>query len=278
MLAPDPFASPSAASAFYPHGPPVATTAIAPPAPLVAAAPVVSVPVTAPPASPSLFVPLESQKKAPPWILIAMFVLAAAFGITAAVLVFKPTPQVVVQVPSAVMPAAAMPIVGAISTTAGPSPAETSPTSAMAVDGGLAKVAGGPRAAAGPSAAKTSAPPVATDPALRDLIAGAGAGPNAGPGESAGAGTGAQLTEDQVRSVLAMHTAGVKRTCWERMQTQSSSVNVTVHIVAGSSGQVTSATATGNDPMVAHCIEGEVRRWTFPGSGAIDIPFHFLRQ
>jgi hypothetical protein len=81
-----------------------------------------------------------------------------------------------------------------------------------------------------------------------------------------------------VKSVLAMHTAGVKRTCWERVQSQSSSVNVTVHIVVGSSGQVSSATATGNDPVVGHCIEGEVRRWTFPGSGTIDIPFHFLRQ
>jgi len=86
------------------------------------------------------------------------------------------------------------------------------------------------------------------------------------------------MTEDQVTRVLALHTTAVKRTCWERIQTQSSSVNVTVHIVVAPSGQVSSATATGNDPVVGHCIEGEVKRWSFPGSGTIDIPFHFLRQ
>jgi hypothetical protein len=51
-----------------------------------------------------------------------------------------------------------------------------------------------------------------------------------------------------------------------------------LHVVVGSSGQVSSVTATGNDPVVGHCIEGEVRRWSFPGSGEINIPFHFLRQ
>ena len=203
-----------------------------------------------------------------------MFVLAAAFGITAAVLVFKPAPQVVLQVPTSAVPAAVAPTSGATSTSAVPAEIAAGP----AIDGGPVKVASGPRTTAAPSGGKSGSP-VVTDPALRDLIAGAGAGPNAtGPGESAGSGGGAQLTEDQVRSVLAMHTAGVKRTCWERVQTQSSSVNVTVHIVAAGSGQVTSATATGNDPVVAHCIEAEVRRWTFPGSGTIDIPFHFLRQ
>ncbi len=276
MVAADPFASPGPSSpARPPQSPvfasPVAAAAAAP----VAAPPAVAVPILASPATPLLSIPPEFQKKAPPWILIAMFVLAAAFGITAAVLVFKPAPQVVVQIPTATPPPEA-PTAGATSSAAGPSPIE--PSAIPTVDSGVSKVASGPRPT-GASTPKSSAT-VATDPALRDLIAGAGAGagPTASPGESPGSGGGAQLTEDQVKSVLATHTAGVKRTCWERMQTQSSSVNVTVHIVAGNSGQVTSATATGNDPMVARCIEGEVRRWTFPGSGTIDIPFHFLRQ
>jgi predicted Zn finger-like uncharacterized protein len=268
MFAADPFASPPAASSFQSPGPPVASPVV--PAPATAAA----APIVAPPASQAVYFPTEPPKKAPPWILIAMLVLAAAFGITAAVLVFtrEPAPQVVVQAPSSVMPA--VPTAAATGATASPNEVAATP----AVDGGgPAKVASGPRPAAPSSGAKSVAPPV-TDPALRDLIAGAGAGPNVGPGESAGAGGGAQLTEDQVKSVLTMHTAGVKRTCWERVQSTSSSVNVTVHIVVGGSGQVTSATATGNDPVVGHCIEGEVRRWSFPGSGSIDIPFHFLRQ
>jgi hypothetical protein len=51
-----------------------------------------------------------------------------------------------------------------------------------------------------------------------------------------------------------------------------------LHVVVGPSGQVSNASATGNDPAVGHCLEYEVTRWTFPGSGEINIPFHFLRQ
>jgi predicted Zn finger-like uncharacterized protein len=268
MIAADPFASPSAASAFRPPGPPFAPLTHSPAA--VAGA------VAATLAEPPTFVPGESQKKPPPLILIAMFVLAGAFGVTAAILVFKPAPQVVVQVPTAALSPVAAPTA---STPVAASSETVSAPASPGVDGGQTKVASGPRPASGSTGGGAKATSnAATDPALRDLINGAGQGPNTGPGESSGSGGGAQLNEDQVKSVLAMHTAGVKRTCWERVQSQSSSVNVTVHIVVGSSGQVSSATATGNDPVVGHCIEGEVRRWTFPGSGTIDIPFHFLRQ
>ena len=70
----------------------------------------------------------------------------------------------------------------------------------------------------------------------------------------------------------------MKRTCWDRIESKNSSVNVTVHINVGPSGQVSSATATGNDPVVAHCLEEEVRNWRFPGGGVAEIPFHFIRQ
>jgi hypothetical protein len=219
----------------------------------------------------------ESLRKPPPFILIAMFVLAAAFGITAAILVFKPATQVVVQVPSAVLPSAAAGATVSPGAVPVPESAAMAMVATPVVDGGLAKPSSGGRSGPAASVSKPSSSS-ATDPALRDLINGAGQGPSASLGESAASGGGAQLTEDQVKSVLSMHTAGVKRTCWERVQTQTSSVNLTVHIVVGASGQVSNATATGNDPVVGHCIEGEVRRWTFPGSGTIDIPFHFLRQ
>jgi hypothetical protein len=51
-----------------------------------------------------------------------------------------------------------------------------------------------------------------------------------------------------------------------------------VQIVVAPGGQVSSANATGNDPAVGHCLETEVKRWSFPGSGTINIPFHFIRQ
>ncbi len=227
--------------------------------------------------------PVLVEKRSPPYIAIAMIVLAAAFGITAAIVLVKPAPQVVVQVPTSAPAApaaapspttsAAIPPVPAATDTAATAPAAPSPSST----GGGGKVASASRPGSSSSGSKGGSN-AATDPALRDLINGTNSGPSAGPSESGGSGGGAQLTEDQVKMVLAGHKIGVQRTCWERVQTSSSTVNETVHIVVGSGGQVTSATATGNDPVVGHCLEGEVRRWTFPGSGTIDIPFHFLRQ
>jgi hypothetical protein len=81
-----------------------------------------------------------------------------------------------------------------------------------------------------------------------------------------------------VQSVVQSHQVGLRRTCWDRVQTAALTVNESVHIVVGPGGQVTNASATGNEPTVGHCIENEVRRWSFPGSGEINIPFHFLRQ
>lgn len=54
-----------------------------------------------------------------------------------------------------------------------------------------------------------------------------------------------------------------------------------VHLTIAGNGSVRDASASGNDPAIAKCIEGSVRLWTFPASGGntdVDIPFHFLRQ
>jgi predicted Zn finger-like uncharacterized protein len=215
------------------------------------------------------------EKKPPPFTAIAMIVLAGAFGITAAIVLVKPAPQVVVQVPSAAAPAppptAAAPAPAA---NANPSPTDTAATAAAAPDAGPVKVASG-----GPGNRTTTGKSngTAADPGIKDLLGNLGGGPTSGPDPSGG-GAMPELKSEQVQAVMAAHQAGVKRNCWERIQTQSSSVNETVQIVVGSNGQVTSATATGNDGVVGHCIEGEVRRWTFPGSGTVNIPFHFLRQ
>jgi hypothetical protein len=81
-----------------------------------------------------------------------------------------------------------------------------------------------------------------------------------------------------VRSVVSQHSTQIKRTCWERSGATTPSVNEKVHIVVGGSGSVQSASAVGNDPVVGHCLEEEIKRWHWPGGGEVDVPFHFLRQ
>lgn len=286
MFASDPFAQPTAPSSYHGVAPTAAATGYGP-----AAAPAGDpfgsqlAPARASqlPAS-SVAAESVAFRKSPPFTAIAMIVLAGAFGITAAIVLLKPAPQVVVQVPSAA-PAgqvAQAPAAAATSTAAPANPGENVAAAQPGGAAGSARVASAAHPSAPPPATAKQPPTAATsatDPALRDLINGtvSGSGPTAGPSDSTNSG-GAQMTEDQVTRVLSQHTTAVKRTCWERIQTQSSSVNVTVHIVVAPTGQVSSATSSGNDPVVGHCIEGEVRRWTFPGSGTIDIPFHFLRQ
>jgi predicted Zn finger-like uncharacterized protein len=282
-VAPDPFA-PSPA-AFQPAASPFGSASPfgASPFPTGAAAPGAAAlgPVPSLDAHGASIVPPSSlvpagvpERKQPPFTAIAMIVLAGAFGVTAAIVLLKPATQVVVQVPSAAAPQAqAPPTATTPAAPAAPTPTDSAAAASPVAGAAASKVASGGR----PSSGKSSGTGGATDPGIRDLIGGLGNGPTPGP-DTSGGGAGAQLTADQVQAVLASHSVGVKRNCWERIQTQSSSVNEMVNIVVGPGGQVTSATATGNDPVVGHCIETEVRRWTFPGSGTVNIPFHFLRQ
>ncbi len=287
MLAPDPFAGTSASA------PPAASISAqlnaltATPAPGVAAAAALAAPAGPPLGAPvggplyqAPFALPELQKKAPPFILIAMFVLAGAFGVTAAILVFKqapPIPQVVLTVPSGAIPPA--------TPTAAPTPTtpDVAPTdSAAAATSGTPS---SPRVASrgGSGSRGGSSPTAATDPDLQSLIKGQTGGPSSGgPGGSSGGGGGnATLSEAQVRNVVMSHSAGIKRTCWERTTSQVTSANIDVRISVAANGSVTSADATGNDPVIAKCIENSVRGWVFPpsdGPSTITVPFHFLRQ
>jgi predicted Zn finger-like uncharacterized protein len=245
---PDPFAMPSGAIA-------TGAAAMAPPAAASAVAP-----------------PPAEQKKSPPWIVLGMLFMFTAFGVTAA-FVLKPQPQaapppqvIIQQVPGPAAP------------TAAPAPAD----SAGAVASADPKKPTGPKiASAAPSA---TAKPGGPNPLLDGLgTPGGPKAPDLGLGGLQGHGgvSGTSLTQPQIEEVLRAHQLGVRRTCWERGASNSASANVTVQIKIGGNGQVTDANANGNDAVVGKCIEGDVKHWQFPPTGApttVNIPFHFVRQ
>jgi hypothetical protein len=92
------------------------------------------------------------------------------------------------------------------------------------------------------------------------------------------------LDAASVQTVVAAHRAQIKRSCWDRTTAEDDrprAANVTLRLTVGSDGHVTAATATGNDPVVARCIEGDSRSWLFPAAPApttVNIPFKFVRE
>ncbi len=98
-----------------------------------------------------------------------------------------------------------------------------------------------------------------------------GAGPSAGGGFDQGA----------IERVVAARKSGVKRTCLDRSASTSSSTKVTATITIAPNGTVQNVTSAGDEPVVAKCIEQQLRGWSFPPPGEVkqvQIPFVFVRQ
>jgi hypothetical protein len=212
---------------------------------------------------------MPAQQRGVPLWFWPILVVALGFGGGVAFLVFRPQPTpapVVIQMPQA-------PTATATATEQAPAPViELAPT---------------------PSNEPKKTGPVARGPAPKapeekkgiDLSGlGGGTGgpnvsPNSGGGPSAGGGG---LDSAGVERTVRNHSAGVKRTCWERGGAdQKSSVNITVTANVAPNGSVASTSSSGDDPVVAKCIENQVRTWQFPPPGSsttINIPFKFVRQ
>jgi hypothetical protein len=205
-----------------------------------------------------------------------ILLFTGVFGVSAAIFIFRQQPVAVQPVgpPTAsasdTKPAPDVPP----PTTSGEAPPATSVASTTPTSTG--KVAsGGPKGSSG-----SSGPKQGIDLGGLGLGAGPG-GPNVGPGNGPSAGGGG-LDQSSIERVVASHRTGVKRTCWERGGAdQKSSVNVTVSVTVAPNGSVAGTSSSGDDPVVAKCIESQVRGWMFNAPGAttrVDIPFKFVRQ
>lgn len=219
-------------------------------------------------------------KPGPPIWFLSLAVFLVPFGITAAYFMFRPTPPpqppVVIQMPAAAT-AAPLPVKTEDIPLPPPS-AEITPAASAST-----KVASnGPKNGTGGASAATTSSASGKGGGI-DLggLGPVGGGPNVGPA-GAGAGSGGGLDSSSVERVVAAHRAGVKRTCWERGGAdQKASVNVTITAQVGPGGNVVSTSSSGDDPVVAKCIESQVRSWMFSAPGStttVNIPFKFVRQ
>jgi predicted Zn finger-like uncharacterized protein len=218
-----------------------------------------------------------AAKRPPPWIAIAMIVLAAAFGAVAAFAIFfRPQPQVpppvIVQVPG-------------VPTTTG---TETSSTAGALPQADTARAASGGSPKTGPAiaAAGATAPKASSNGGGGlglDLRALHGGGPSVSPTDEPGESRapGQCFSEGQVQSIIGAHQLAIRRSCWERNPTNKPTVSVSVTMTIGPGGEVQSVSASGDEPSVAKCIENDVRGWHFPAMGCsqkTNFSFKFVRQ
>jgi len=286
--------APQAAPAFAPQvqpaplpPPPIAfgDPFAVPPGPSAPAAASLLPPTGYAPSQPSIILPemqqlqqQPQQKRGVPLWFWPVLLFTGVFGVSAAVFVFRqpaPPAPVVIQMPAT---STAPTATEAKNDVPPPPTASAEPaTSATAPTGKVAAASGAPKAGGGAVAAAT---PEKKGIDLGGLVPGAG-GPNVGGGSGPGA-AGGGLDSSSVERVVASHRAGVKRTCWERGGAdQKSSVNVMVSATVAPDGSVSGTSSSGDDPVVAKCIEGQVRSWRFnaPGSTTtVNIPFKFVRQ
>jgi hypothetical protein len=99
-----------------------------------------------------------------------------------------------------------------------------------------------------------------------------------GPGPSGGSGT---FDQASIERVVNTRKAGVKRVCLERSTSTASTTKVTATLTIAPNGQVQNVSTTGDEPVVAKCIEQQLRSWSFPAPGdtkTVQIPFVFVRQ
>jgi hypothetical protein len=100
-----------------------------------------------------------------------------------------------------------------------------------------------------------------------------------GPSPSGGGGGG--FDQGAIERVVNSRKAGVKRTCLDRSSGTSASTKVTATITIAPNGTVQNVSTAGDEPVVAKCIEQQLRSWSFPAPGEVkqvQIPFVFVRQ
>jgi len=223
-----------------------------------------------------------------PWIAIAMVAAATAFGAMSAVVIWLPRavtpPQPEsTQTPTATSVAqgtltAAPPVVASDKTgSSWNMPAPSTQADAPRRPVASAPSRPNPTATASPQAL-ASAPSRTVD--MRGIIPSTGAIPTDDSTETPKA-PGQCQSEGQVQQVIAQHQTAIRRTCWERSQTEKPAASIAVTLTIAPDGSPQGVSVNGDDPTVAKCIESDLHSWHFPAMGCSQktaFSLKFVRQ
>jgi hypothetical protein len=101
------------------------------------------------------------------------------------------------------------------------------------------------------------------------------------PGDAAPSLGGGGFDQSAVERVVNSRKAAVKRVCIERSAMTTGTTKVTATITIAPNGSVQNVSTASDEPVVAKCIEQQLRGWSFPAPGdvkEVQIPFVFVRQ
>ena len=87
-----------------------------------------------------------------------------------------------------------------------------------------------------------------------------------------------RLRASSLRAAFEAHASAVQAECWDKPITTRNNVDLSIHVVVGPGGKVSSLYGAGNDKATTRCIENQVRSWVLDGEGEGDIPFRFSRD
>ncbi len=79
-----------------------------------------------------------------------------------------------------------------------------------------------------------------------------------------------------IENFIRSHSDSIKNACLSRQGGFSAVTLLTVEIVVGDDGRVTSVRAAGTVAAMDRCVEDQIRRWSFPASGGgltFEVPF-----
>jgi hypothetical protein len=147
---------------------------------------------------------------------------------------------------------------------------------------------GSARAALEPSVAMAEPSAAPKTSATGSLLSGLGSPRTPGPGLARGERvTGTGLDATAIQRTVRRHSPGVRQNCWlraieARPPGVPTSVKLTATITVDAAGRVQGVAVTGAPrgyPSLSRCIEGAVKSWQFPRSGAqtiTNVPFMFM--
>jgi hypothetical protein len=88
------------------------------------------------------------------------------------------------------------------------------------------------------------------------------------------------FTQGQFQEVMTLHQDTIRSMCWVHLWSRRPTVKVVVRLTILPDGSTQDVSASSDEPLVAKCVQDDVRRWEFPAQGCrqkVAFSYNFVR-